>query len=166
MINPVPNIVINSAITEKDMDPWFTIGPPPSAGSGCCLLANPILSLRVLSLMYYMDYPSTPIDFGEKDNFMNLLYSFNVTLDFLHQTSMANLSDKTYHQYESFKSSDLSAAKNKSTISGNGHAVNICKILEHHSWSTQNARTFVNSLLRLLFPEHEAVGYADDYSFD
>ncbi|OMH82743.1 hypothetical protein AX774_g3764 [Zancudomyces culisetae] len=85
MVSPVPSIILNSAITEEDMNPWLDTGPPPSAGSKCCLLSNVTAILRVLSLTYYMDYPSTPVDYGERGKYLNLVQSVRVSLDFIYQ---------------------------------------------------------------------------------
>ncbi|OMH84949.1 hypothetical protein AX774_g1523 [Zancudomyces culisetae] len=166
MINSVPSIIVNSAITEEDMNPWFIVGPPPSAGSRCCLLSNVTAALRVLSLTYYMDYPSTPVDFGEHGNFMSLMQSFNIALDFLHQKPMIDLRKKSQDKRKPSNSINMLLGRYDNIGTNNVHTLNIRKPPEYYSWSKRSTRASIKSLFRLFFPEYGVSGYGAGYTLD
>ncbi|OMH85017.1 hypothetical protein AX774_g1447 [Zancudomyces culisetae] len=166
MVNPVPSIIVNSAITEEDLDPWFIIGSPPCAGSGCCLLANNNIALRVLSLTYYIDHPSALNDFGSVEGFTDLLHSFSAALDFSHKKSAICKRINGQEKRKTPNSIYMLIERNDDISDKNTRTLNIRKPPEYYLWSKRSTRASTKSLFRLLFPKRRVAGCDIDYSLN
>ncbi|OMH85675.1 hypothetical protein AX774_g771 [Zancudomyces culisetae] len=164
MVSPVPSIIVNSAITEEDMNPWFIIAHPSSAGSRCCLFSNNKIPLHVLSLTYYMHLPTTPVDFGDHENYTNLVQSVNIYLDFIYQKPMIEMRKKGQDKRKHPNSINMLLGKYDDIGMNNVHTLNIRKPPEYYSWSKRSTRASIKSLFRLIFPDYGVTGCQIGYT--
>ncbi|OMH84759.1 hypothetical protein AX774_g1711 [Zancudomyces culisetae] len=83
----IPSLLLNAAITECDINPWFVMNSSVSVERICCILTDPTHKFKVLSLEQYMDYPMTTLSSDEDENFFKTMSYFGVVMSNNHKES-------------------------------------------------------------------------------
>ncbi|OMH83226.1 hypothetical protein AX774_g3272 [Zancudomyces culisetae] len=164
IVESVPNIILSTAITDNDINPWFTVGTPASTGYVCCLLSSPAVALRCMLLTYYMDYSSTSVDFIESLCFLDNSALHNIIIEHVYENFLFSNNKSNTQKY---KKMDTFITRNKDKdMYGGSSRVQISNLLSKPSKNAlslnDNTAAFVSSFFRLIFPNPRLIGSSTD----